>query len=256
MNGLQVFAADIQNAYLQAPSSQKDFIICGPEFGLENVGERALIHQALYGGKAAGRDFCNHLRNCMNHLQYKSFKADPDVWLRPAVKANQEKVYEYVLLYIDDALAIGVNAKEQLDEIGTYFELKKESIGPPKIYLGSQLSLVVLENGQEAWAISSSKYVQAACQNVEDKLEREEKTKKSSQHLKKVNMPMRTSYCPDLDVSSECDPKEASYFMSQIGGLRWIVELGRIDICLETSLLLSHLAMPRIGHLEQTYHIF
>ena len=65
LNGLQVFAGDIQNAYLQAPSSQKDYIVCGQEFGLENVGKRALIHRALYGGKAAGRDFRNHLRNCI-----------------------------------------------------------------------------------------------------------------------------------------------------------------------------------------------
>jgi hypothetical protein len=38
LNDLDVWAADIQNAYLQAPSSQKHYIICGPEFGLENVG--------------------------------------------------------------------------------------------------------------------------------------------------------------------------------------------------------------------------
>ena len=61
LNGIDVFAADIQNAYLQAPSSCKNFIICGPEFGLENEGKVALIHHAPYGGKAAGRDFRNHL---------------------------------------------------------------------------------------------------------------------------------------------------------------------------------------------------
>ena len=38
LNDLDVFAADIRNAYLQAPSSQKDYIICGPEFGVENIG--------------------------------------------------------------------------------------------------------------------------------------------------------------------------------------------------------------------------
>ena len=43
LNGLDVFAADIRNAYLQAPSSQKDYILCGPEFGIENVGKIALI---------------------------------------------------------------------------------------------------------------------------------------------------------------------------------------------------------------------
>ena len=44
INGLDVFAADVRNAYLQAPSSQKDYIVCGTEVGLENVGKVALIH--------------------------------------------------------------------------------------------------------------------------------------------------------------------------------------------------------------------
>ena len=38
LNDLDVFAADIQNAYLQAPSSQENYIICGQEFGVENIG--------------------------------------------------------------------------------------------------------------------------------------------------------------------------------------------------------------------------
>jgi len=38
--------------------------------------------------------------------------------------------------------------------------------------------------------------------------------------------------------------------------LRWAVELGRIDIHIDVSLLSSHLAQPRIGHLEQIFHIF
>ena len=57
LNRLNVMAADIQNAYLQAPSSAKHYIICGPEFGRENIGKVALIKRALYGGKVAGRDF-------------------------------------------------------------------------------------------------------------------------------------------------------------------------------------------------------
>ena len=41
-----------------------------------------------------------------------------------------------------------------------------------------------------------------------------------------------------------------------IGILRWAVELGRVDIFLETALMLTHLALPRWGHLEQLHHIF
>ena len=78
MHGIETLAADIRNAYLQAPSPEKDFITCGPEFGLENCGRVALICRALHGGKVAGRDFWHHLRSCIKELGFESLKADPD----------------------------------------------------------------------------------------------------------------------------------------------------------------------------------
>ena len=65
LNDLDVCACDIQNAYLQAPTSEKHYIICGPEFGLENVGKSAIIVRALYGGKSAGADYWRHIRKAM-----------------------------------------------------------------------------------------------------------------------------------------------------------------------------------------------
>ena len=78
MNGVPVVAADVQNAYLQAPTSEKHFIICGNEFGIENIDKKAIITSSLYGGKAAGRDFWNHLRSCMKFLGFESLHANPD----------------------------------------------------------------------------------------------------------------------------------------------------------------------------------
>ena len=40
---IDALAADIRNAYLQALTYEKNYIICGEEFGLENVGKCALI---------------------------------------------------------------------------------------------------------------------------------------------------------------------------------------------------------------------
>ena len=51
LNGLDVCMADIRNAYLQSPTSQKHYIIWGPEFGMGNVGKVAIMHRAVYGGK-------------------------------------------------------------------------------------------------------------------------------------------------------------------------------------------------------------
>ena len=253
LNDLDVCAADIRNAYLQAPSSQKDYIVCGPEFGLENVGKVALIHRALYGGKSAGRDFRNHLRSCMKHLDFTSCPADPDVWMRPAKKSDGSLYYEYILLYTDDALVVGDNAETTLrHDLGRYFELKEKSIGPPKIYLGGTVRKVDLDNGAKAWAFSSSQYVHSAVDNVEQYLASQDRWKMP----KKVETPLPTAYRPELDVSPVLEPRHSAYYMSLIGILRWMVELGRVDICLEVSEMSSFMAMPREGHLEQLFHIF
>ena len=65
-----------------------------------------------------------------------------------------------------------------------------------------------------------------------------------------------TSYRPELDVLSELTSRDSAYYQSLIGILRWIVELGRIDICLEVSMMSSHHVMPRKGHLDQVLHVF
>jgi hypothetical protein len=55
----------------------------------------------------------------MHHREFKSCPADPDVWMRSAIKSDGTKVHKYVLLNTDDALTIGVEAKSILrKEIG------------------------------------------------------------------------------------------------------------------------------------------
>ena len=142
---LDVMAADIHNAYLQAPSSEKDFIVCGAEFGLEIFGKVALITRALYGGKVARRNFWHHLRDCMDRLKFTSCQADPVVWMRAATNPEGEECFEYVLLYVDDCLVISHKPEAIIrEEIGNHFKLKEESIGPPLQYLCGKLRQVIM----------------------------------------------------------------------------------------------------------------
>ena len=77
--------------------------------------------------------------------------ADPDVWMQPAQKEDGAPCYDYVLLYMDDALVVSENAESILQkEIGRYFELKEASIGPPKMYLGAGIRKAKLDNGLDA----------------------------------------------------------------------------------------------------------
>jgi hypothetical protein len=68
--------------------------------------------------------------------------------------------------------------------------------------------------------------------------------------------PLPQGYRPELDVTSELDPGLSSCYLQLIGILRWAIELGRLDIFHEVSILLQHQALPREGHLEALYHIF
>ena len=114
LHGIEVLAEETRNAYLQAPTSGKHYIICGEESSLGNVGRRALIVCALYGGKAAGHDFWHHLRSCTEFLGFKSKGGESDIWMRPATQKDGTEVYEYVLLYTDVCLVVSENAESIL----------------------------------------------------------------------------------------------------------------------------------------------
>ena len=114
LNELDIMAGDVLNACLQAPISEKYQKICGPEFEKHLEGSKAHIVRALYGTKYAGKDLRNHLRACMEILNNQPCLADPDLWMRSAVHINGAEYYEYVLLYVDDALVISKFPKEVL----------------------------------------------------------------------------------------------------------------------------------------------
>ena len=108
----------------------------------------------------------------MRHLGFTSCRANPDVWMRPAIKEGGGEYWEYILLYTDDSLCISEHPERMLkNELGKYFGLKEESIGSPKIYLGGNVRKVQLETGVQCWAFGSSQYVQAAVGNVKKYLD-------------------------------------------------------------------------------------
>ena len=137
-------------------------------------------------------------------------------------------------------------------EIGKYFPLKPAPVSLPKTYLGAKVTMVQLLNGVDAYAVSmSQQYIQEAVKNVKGHLK-----KRNLALPKKALMPMMANYSPELDASDELDTEDATYYQSLIGILRWIVEMGRVDICMEASALSPFVAMPREGHMQQVLHIF
>jgi hypothetical protein len=80
LNDLEVFAADIQNAYLTISCKEKIYIILGEEFGPHRRGNNTIVLQVLYRLKSAGASFWNHLASCLGHLRFTLSRGDPDIW--------------------------------------------------------------------------------------------------------------------------------------------------------------------------------
>ena len=59
-----------------------------------------------------------------------------------------------------------------------------------------------------------------------------------------------------MGIAPELSPVKTSYFQSLRGVLRWIVELGRADIVMETSALASMMALAREGNLLAIFQMF
>jgi hypothetical protein len=92
LNVLDVKMADIENAYLTAPITEKVWTLLGPEFG-DDAGNRALIVRALYGLKSAGAAFRNHLAEFMKHLGWRPCRADRDLWMEAETRPDDGVLY-------------------------------------------------------------------------------------------------------------------------------------------------------------------
>ena len=68
LNDLDIFAADIQNAYLTDPYGENIIFTCGPKFVSEHKGKTAVLVRALYGLRSSGSAFSNHLASCMEAI--------------------------------------------------------------------------------------------------------------------------------------------------------------------------------------------
>jgi hypothetical protein len=253
LNDLDIMSADVAGAYLNADSPEKVHIICGPEFGTEYVGRIAVIKKALYGLRSSGfawRSLC--AQTLREKMGFVPCRADNDVWMRPCVKPNGENYYEYIFVYTDDIMVISHRPKEILDKLNVHFLLKPDSIGQPTLYLGASITQFTVNGDPRCkWAISSELYVKEAVRLVKDWVD-----KRGLRLKTKAPGVLPNGYFPELDGSMELDDERATYYQSLIGILRWAVELGRIDICTEVSVMSSYTAMPREGHLEALFHIF
>ena len=79
-----------------------------------------------------GSAFREFIDERLDKMGFKSIIADPDVWIRPATKPDGEQYYEFILVYVEDMLAISQDSVSLIRGVAEKLKLKKHKIEPPE----------------------------------------------------------------------------------------------------------------------------
>ena len=97
LNNLDLWGADIGNAYLEAFTNEKLYIVAGPEFQ-ELEGYIHIFLKALYGLKSPCKRWAEVIHGILRDMKFLPSKADPCILLR---NAPNLRCYEYIAVYVD-----------------------------------------------------------------------------------------------------------------------------------------------------------
>ncbi|MGH3054679.1 MAG: reverse transcriptase domain-containing protein, partial [Gaiellaceae bacterium] len=81
LNGLATCAADVGNAYLEAQTKEKLYIVAGPEFGSLHA-HILIFNKALYGLRTSGARWHERMADVLRTLGWIPSYADLDVWMK------------------------------------------------------------------------------------------------------------------------------------------------------------------------------
>ena len=132
---MEVWQADIGNAYLEATTKRKGIIVAVPEFK-DLQGHIHVIHKALYSLKRSGLRWSHRIHGITLQLVFKPCKADPCVWLR-----EMKTKYEYIPMYVDDLLIASHKPQKIINDLREKFKLKIKGDGQLEYHLGCDYKL-------------------------------------------------------------------------------------------------------------------
>ena len=94
LNNLELWGADIGNAYLEAPTEEKLYIVAGPVFE-DWEGYILTFSKALYWLKSSGKRSAETLHDILKDMNFIPSRADQCIWLK---KNNKLNLYEYIVV--------------------------------------------------------------------------------------------------------------------------------------------------------------
>ena len=144
LNKMELWCTDIGNAYLEAKTLEKIYIVAGNEFGpLE--GHTLVIQRALYGLCSSGARWWEQLSDVLIEMGFTPSRAESDIWMR---ECNGDH-YEYIARYVDDLAIASRDPKAITDELEGKYSFKLKGTGQLVITL--ETISIAIRKESSAW---------------------------------------------------------------------------------------------------------
>jgi Reverse transcriptase (RNA-dependent DNA polymerase) len=237
LNNLELWGTGVGNAYLEATTKERVYIVGGSEFG-DLEGHKLVIHKALYGLRSSGLCWHQRFADVLRSLGFKQCKSEGDIWL-----CLNGDIYEYIVVYVDDLL---IAAKDPLAitkclEESHMFKLK--GTGPLKYHLGCDY----FKDDTGTLCFGPRKYIEKMMDQYKQMF---------GMKPKEYTSPLEKSDHPEIDATDELDQAGIKTYQSMIGSLQWAISLGRFDIQTTIMTMSRFRTAPRKGHLERLKRIY
>jgi Reverse transcriptase (RNA-dependent DNA polymerase) len=237
LNKLQLWGADVGNAYLEAKTKERVYIVAGPEFGsLE--GHTLLIDKALYGLRSSGLCWHQRFSDVLRSMGFIPSKAEADIWMR-----ENNMLYEYIAVYVDDLLIAAVNPEAIVKELSEKHKFKLKGVGPLTYHLGCDY----FRDQDGTLCCGPKKYITKLIDQYQSMF---------GSKPREYTSPLEKGDHPEIDDSEELDAAGIKKYQTMIGCLQWAVSLGRFDIQTATMTMSRFRVAPRKGHLERLKRMY
>ena len=240
LNKLELWGADIGNAYLEAFTDDELYIVAGPEFQ-ELEGYILIFLKALYGLKSSGKRLAEVIHGILRDMKFLPSKADPCIWLR---KAPNLKFYEYIAIYVDDLCIAAESPSAIIQIFKSKYHLKVKGDGKLTYHLGADY----FEDPDGTFVSQPKKYI--------DKLANTYIRLFNEDPPKGYKTPLDKNDHPELDTSEILEGDMAAKYLTMVGQLQWLVILGRFDIHAQVATMSRFRAAPRQGHMDRLKRIY
>ena len=234
LNGMEAWATDIGNAYLEATTQEKVCIRAGKEFG-DQAGNLLIIHKALYGLRSSGKEFGDLLAECLKQLGFTPSKAEPQIFMR-----EKDGQWEWIGTYVDDLCLVMKDPQAFLTELQSEpFNFKLKGSGPMNFHLGCGFG----RDPDGTLYMDPRIFIEKMIDTYVGLYGEKPSTKAQS--------PLEEGDHPELDSSEFLEEIGIQQYQSLVGSLQWAITIGRWDVQTAVMTLSGFRSQPRKGHLER-----